>query len=478
VTAPRTASARELAHGVRTGRWTARDLIEGSLGSLAADEAARLPLHATLAIDADGARRAADHLPPHLRERPLAGVPVAVKDNLVTLGLPTTCGSRVLEGFVSPYEATAVRRLRDAGALLVAKTNLDEFGMGSSTEHSAFGPTRNPHDRTRVPGGSSGGSAALVASGAVRIALGSDTGGSVRQPAAFCGVVGIKPTYGRVSRFGLVAFASSLDCVGVLGATVDDAALGLEAIAGPDPRDATCSSVPAPDLRPTRSDDLSRLVIGRPREYLPSSLDPRIADAVERAAAALRRRGADVRDVSLPHTELAIPAYYVLAPAEASANLARYDGVRFGPRVTRGDLISTYAATRSRGFGPEVIRRILLGTYALSAGYYDAYYRRATQARAQVAEDFRRAFASGVHALLTPTTPTPAFALGAVTDPYEMYLSDVFTVPANLAGIPAISVPWGAVDGLPLGVQVMANHFAEPTMLRIAAALESERDVA
>jgi aspartyl-tRNA(Asn)/glutamyl-tRNA(Gln) amidotransferase subunit A len=406
----------------------------------------------------------------------LAGVPVAIKDNLVTHGLPTTCASRLLEGYVSPFEATAVRRLREAGALIVGKTNMDEFAMGSSTENSAFGPTRNPIDPTRVPGGSSGGSAAAVGAGVVRLALGSETGGSVRQPAAFCGVVGIKPTYGRVSRYGLVAYASSLDHVGVFGATVPEAALGLQIIAGHDPHDATSTDRPVPSLVPGPVDGsrpLAGLVIGRPVEYFPASLDPRIAAVCVRALDTLAALGAEIREVSLPSTDLAIPVYYVLAPAEASSNLARYDGVRYGTRADARDLGAMYESTRSHGFGPEVLRRILLGTYVLSAGYYDAYYRRAQAVRAAIAHEFTETFASGVHLLFTPTAPSTAFPLGAVSDPYEMYLSDIFTVTANLAGIPAMSQPIGRVDGLPVGGQLMAAHFDEATMVRVAAALET-----
>ena len=386
--------------------------------------------------------------------------------------IPTTCASHILDGYVSPFTATAVRRLQAAGAVIMGKTNLDEFAMGSSTEHSAFGPTRNPRDPTRVPGGSSGGSAAAVAAGLCRIALGSETGGSVRQPAAFCGVVGIKPTYGRVSRYGLVAFASSLDHIGVIGASVDDAALGLEVIAGYDPRDATSAANPVPSLRESAAAPLKGLVIGRPREYFPADLDPRIVAACDQAIALLAAQGATVREVSLPHTALAIPTYYVLAPAEASANLARFDGVRYGCRVEGEGLREMYDATRSQGFGPEVTRRILLGTYVLSAGYYDAYYGKAMQVRRLIASDFTEVFASGVDVLLTPTTPTPAFALGAKSDPYEMYLSDVFTVTANLAGVPAMSLPAGLVDGLPIGVQLLAAHFEEARMIAVAYALE------
>jgi aspartyl-tRNA(Asn)/glutamyl-tRNA(Gln) amidotransferase subunit A len=404
--------------------------------------------------------------------RPLAGVPVAVKDNIATLELPTSCGSRILEGYVSPFEATAVARLRDAGAVVVGKTNCDEFAMGSSTENSAFGPTRNPHDPSRVPGGSSGGSAAVVAAGVVPIALGSETGGSVRQPAAFCGVVGVKPTYGRVSRFGLVAFASSLDQIGVFGTTVGDAAIGLEVIAGRDPSDATSADIPTAAYASAAKDSLSGVVIGRPKEYFPESLDPRIREKCDRALEAFRAQGATIRDVSLPHTALAVPVYYIIAPAEASSNLARFDGVRYGLRLDGDGLQGMYEATRSGGFGPEVTRRILLGTYVLSAGYYDEYYRKAQEVRALIAGDFRKVFSGGVDFLFTPTAPTTAFPLGSIADPYEMYMSDIFTIPANLAGIPAISVPIGMVDGLPVGGQLMAAHFAEYDMFTAAFALE------
>jgi aspartyl-tRNA(Asn)/glutamyl-tRNA(Gln) amidotransferase subunit A len=434
----------------------------------------------------------------------LAGVPVAIKDNIASLGLPTTCASKILEGYVSPFEATAVTRLRANGAMIVAKTNMDEFAMGSSTENSAYGPTRNPVDVRCVAGGSSGGSAAAVAAGITPIALGSETGGSVRQPAAFCGVVGVKPTYGRVSRYGLVAFASSLDQIGVIGRKVDDAALGLEAIAGFDKMDSTSSDVdvpiyrlaalgkPAPDARnpdteatrigrspvplppPPGPTTLEGLVIGKPREYFPASLDSSIADLCERALDRLRSLGATIREISLPRTPLAIPVYYILAPAEASSNLARFDGVRYGLRVDPGKgLKAMYEATRSQGFGREVTRRILLGTYVLSAGYYDAYYKKAQAVRTLISDDFRSVFASGVHAIFTPTTPTPAFPVGAISDPYEMYLNDIFTVTANLAGVPAISVPIGRMRRLPVGGQIMTAHFDEYTMFRVAYALEA-----
>ena len=424
-------------------------------------------------IDQNGSDVGSSHIPSPTSA--LHGVPVAVKDNIATLGLPTSCGSRILEGYTSPYEATVVRRLRESGAIVVSKTNCDEFAMGSSTENSAFGPTKNPVDPTRVPGGSSGGSAAAVAAGIVRIALGSETGGSVRQPASFCGIVGVKPTYGRVSRFGLVAFASSLDQVGVFGKTVDDAALGLGIIAGHDPNDATSADASVPDYRAAARESLQGLVIGRPKEYFPDTLDARIRARCDEAADRLKSLGAEVREVSLPHTSLAIPVYYIVAPAEASSNLARFDGVRYGLRLNGDGLRGMYEATRSGGFGPEVTRRILLGTYVLSAGYYEAYYRKAMAIRALIRQDFERVFADGVHVLLTPTAPTTAFKLGAISDPYEMYMSDIFTATANLAGIPGMSVPAGEVDGLPVGVQLLASHFDEYRMFVAAYALERAR---
>ena len=408
----------------------------------------------------------------------LPGTVMAVKDNIATLDMPTTCASRILEGYMSPYEATAITRLRAHGAVVVAKTNMDEFAMGSSTETSAYGPVRNPIDPERSPGGSSGGSAAAVAAGMTDIALGSETGGSVRQPAAFCGVVGIKPTYGRVSRYGLVAFGSSLDQIGVFSRTVRDGAVTTYAMSGRDPHDATCADVPVPDAPPPveayRGKTLDGITIGIPAEYFPESLDRDVRARCDVAIEVLRGLGATIVDVSLPHTSLAIPVYYIIAPAEASSNLARFDGVRYGRRaVDAADLRGMYETTRSRGFGDEVQRRILIGTYVLSHGYYDAYYRKAQSVRALIARDFQTVFASGVHALFTPTTPTPAFKLGAVTDPYEMYMSDIFTVTANLAGIPAMSIPIGRVGGLPIGGQILARHFDEPGMFHVAAALES-----
>ncbi|MBA2458550.1 MAG: Asp-tRNA(Asn)/Glu-tRNA(Gln) amidotransferase subunit GatA [Gemmatimonadales bacterium] len=432
------------------------------------------PLNAVLhwsqeLLDAEGVR--VDAMP---EAGPLAAMPIALKDNIVTVEQPTTCGSRILEGYVSPYTATAVQRLRAAGALIVAKANMDEFAMGSSTEHSAFGRVRHPLDADRVPGGSSGGSAALVAAGVVPAALGSETGGSVRQPASFCGVVGVKPSYGRVSRFGLVAFGSSLDCISVFGRTVADAARVLSAISGPDPLDSTTVDRP-PMQVPQALPDLRGLRIGLPREYFPEDLHPGVAAALRRTEDAIRELGGELRQVSLPHSTFAVPTYYIVAPAEAAANLARYDGVRYGARRigAEGDIRSLYRATRGHGFGAEVQRRILVGTYVLSAGYYDAYYSKAQQTRALIADDFRRAFASGVDLLLTPTTPTPAFRAGEKTDdPVAMYLADIFVSASSLAGLPALSIPVGRSDGLPVGAQLIAPAFEEERMLAAAGALE------
>ncbi len=407
--------------------------------------------------------------------RALAGLPIAVKDNICTLDLPTTCGSRLLSNYRSPFEATVVRRLREAGAVVVGKTNLDEFAMGSTTENSAFGPTRNPHNLKRIPGGSSGGSAAAVAAGLVPVALGSETGGSVRQPASFCGVVGVKPSHGGISRYGLVAFASSLDCVGIFGATVKDAAQVVQVVSGHDPLDSTTSQQPVPDLlSDLDSAEMRGLVIGVPAEYFPPDMDPDVMAACRKAVERMRKAGAEVRDVSLPHAKYAIPTYYVIATAEASSNLARYDGVRYGLRAQDADdTAQVFDRTRSVGFGAEVKRRIMLGTYVLAAGYHDQYYARAQRVRNLISQDVQRAFDSGVDVLFTPTTPTVAFEPGAKVDPYELYLSDIFTVTANLAAIPAISVPVGKADGMPVGGQFMARRWDERTMLRAAAALEA-----
>jgi aspartyl-tRNA(Asn)/glutamyl-tRNA(Gln) amidotransferase subunit A len=401
-------------------------------------------------------------------------MPIALKDNIVTIEQPTTCASRILERYVSPYTATAVSRLRAAGAMVAAKTNMDEFAMGSSTEHSAFGRVKNPIDPERVPGGSSGGSAALVAAGVVPTALGSETGGSVRQPASFCGVVGMKPSYGRVSRYGLVAFGSSLDCISVFSRTVEDAGRVLSVMSGHDPLDATTLDRPAMPV-PTPRTDLKGLKIGLPREYYPADLHGGVAAALRRSREAVESLGAQVCEVSLPHSPYAVPTYYIVAPAEAAANLARYDGVRYGPRKVgpAGDIHALYQATRGEGFGAEVRRRILVGTYVLSAGYYDAYYRKAQQVRALIAEDFRQVFASGVDLLLTPTTPTPAFRAGEKTeDPVAMYLADIFVCAISLAGLPAVSLPVGRTEGLPVGAQLIAPYFEDERLLAAAAAIE------
>jgi aspartyl-tRNA(Asn)/glutamyl-tRNA(Gln) amidotransferase subunit A len=461
-------SASEISDAIARGEISAQHVLEASFTQAVRVGAGRAGLNILLYEDHDAVGRQTSAP----ARAPLLGVPVVVKDNIATTEMPTSCGSRILEGYVSPFEATAIRRLREAGAVIIAKSNMDEFGMGSSTENSAFGPAKNPLAPDRVPGGSSGGSAAAVVAGIVRVALGSETGGSVRQPAALCGVVGVKPTYGRVSRYGLVAFASSLDQIGVFGRTVDDAALCLQTIAGVDPLDSTSRNEPVANYRDGARGTLDGVVIGRPMEYFPDSLDARIREKCDAALEQMRQLGAEVRDVSLPHTGLAIEVYYIIAPAEASANLARFDGVRYGLRIEGDGLRGMYEATRSRGFGAEVTRRILLGTYVLSAGYYDAYYRKAQQVRALITRDFTSVFDSGVDLLFTPTTPTTAFLLGSKADPYEMYLSDIFTCTANLAGVPAMSLPIGRVDGLPVGGQFIARHFDEARMFSAAYALE------
>jgi len=404
----------------------------------------------------------------------LAGVPLAIKDVICVQGALTTCGSRILEGFVAPYDATVTAKLKQAGAIFIGKTNMDEFAMGSSTENSAFMKTRNPWDLDRVPGGSSGGSAAAVAAGLCAGALGTDTGGSIRQPSSFCGVVGIKPTYGRVSRFGLVAFASSLDQIGPITRDVEDAAIMLQAIAGYDPGDSTSVDLPVPDYRAALKETIRGLRLGIPREYFIEGTDREIEAAVRNAVSTCRKLGAQIVDISLPHTEYGIAAYYIIAPAEASSNLARYDGVKYGHR-TKGarDLIEMYRKSRSEGFGSEVKRRIMLGTYVLSAGYYDAYYRKASQVRTLIRRDFLEAFEK-CDAILAPVSPIPAFRLGEkLDDPLQMYLSDVFTLPASLAGIPGISVPCGFTsDNLPIGLQILGPHFREEIVLRIAYQFE------
>ena len=463
------------------GEVSARELTDHHLARI---EAVDPSVHAFLEVTADRARADADRLDDARAAGedlpPLAGVPVAIKDNLCTKGIRTTCSSRMLESFVPPYESTVTDRLWRAGAVLIGKTNLDEFAMGGSTETSAFGPTANPWNTGHVPGGSSGGSAAAVAAGECMASLGSDTGGSIRQPASFCGVVGLKPTYGRVSRYGLVAFASSLDQVGPFATSVSDAAELLQAIAGEDPRDSTCLKAPVPNYRDRLGRSVSGLRIGVVREcFDQEGLDPQVKASVLAAADLLQSLGAELVDVSCPRFNDGIATYYVIAPSEASANLARYDGVKYGFRAEdASSLAAMTAQSRAEGFGSEVQRRILIGTYALSAGYVDAYYRKAQQVRTLIRRDFETAFAS-VDVLLTPTAPSTAFAAGAhADDPLAMYLADLLTIPANLAGLPAINVPCGFdSEGLPIGVQLIGNVLEEPLLLQVAHQYEQSADV-
>ncbi len=406
----------------------------------------------------------------------LWGIPIGLKDNLLTRGIRTTSGSKMLAEYFPPYDATVVERLTRGGTILMGKTNLDEFAMGSSTENSAFYPTRNPWDLTRVPGGSSGGSAAAVAAGEVVLALGSDTGGSIRQPAAFCGIVGLKPTYGSVSRYGLIAFASSMDQIGPLTRDVTDSALVLNQLIGYDPRDSTSVRRGTEDFTQALITDVKDIKLGVPQEYFEQNIHPEISQLTYKAIRILEKLGAQVEEVSLPHTEMALPTYYILAPAEASSNLSRFDGIRFGKRAHEvTDLNDLYSLTRSEGFGSEVKRRIMLGTYTLSVGYYDQYYRKAQKVRTLIIEDFARVFAN-FDVLISPTTPTTAFKLQEnLQNPLAMYKSDILTVPANLAGIPAISIPIGFDStGLPIGLQILGKHFAEATLLRVAYTLEQE----
>ena len=465
--------AVELAAGVRSGALRATDTLEGYLSAIDAREA---EVHAFNLVLADAARERAAAIDAVVASGgdpgPLAGVPVALKDNLCTWGVPTTCSSKILDGWRPPYDATVVERLAAAGAVVVGKTNLDEFAMGSSTENSAFGPTRNPLDVSRVPGGSSGGSAAAVAAGFAEVSLGSDTGGSIRQPAALCGVVGVKPTYGAVSRLGLVAFASSLDQIGPFANDVADAALLLESIAGHDPGDSTSIPEAFPSLGASLTAGVEGVRIGRISD-LPAGADADVEARLEAAFEALAAAGAEIVDVEVPAFTYGLTAYYLIAPAEASSNLARYDGVRFGLRVDAADTNAMYTATRSAGFGDEVQRRIMLGTYALSAGYYDAYYGKALKVRRLIADDFARAY-ERCDVMLTPASPSVAFPFGSKTaDPFAMYLCDTYTIPSNLAGHPAMSWPFGSgADDLPVGVQVLAPALGEPVMFQVAAELE------
>jgi aspartyl-tRNA(Asn)/glutamyl-tRNA(Gln) amidotransferase subunit A len=463
----------DIVASVKSGGVKAADLTEVRLAAIAAREG---DIHAFNHVMADEARASAAAVDEAVARGddpgPLAGVTVALKDNMCTRGVPTTCSSKILEGWLPPYDGTVVAALKASGAVAVGKTNLDEFAMGSSTENSAFGPTRNPHDTNRVPGGSSGGSAAAVAAGFSDFSLGSDTGGSIRQPAALCGVVGVKPTYGYVSRYGLVAFASSLDQIGPFTNTVEDAALVLDVIGGHDPRDSTSIPQQHPSLVAALQQGVEGLRIGRITD-LPEGADPDVQERLEAAFDTLKAQGATIVDVQVPAFSFGLTAYYLIAPAEASSNLARYDGVRYGMRVEATDTNAMYSATREAGFGDEVKRRIMLGTYALSAGYYDAYYGKALKVRRLIHDDFERAY-QHADVLLTPTSPSVAFEFGSKGDnPLAMYLCDTYTIPTNLAGHPGMSVPFGTgAHGLPVGVQVLAGTLQEPVMFRVAAALE------
>ncbi len=466
-----------IAGAVRSGQRSARSVVDEYLGAIAEGDD---EIHAFNLVAAEQARARADEIDSTVAEGrdpgPLAGVPVALKDNLCTRGVPTTCSSRILEGWVPPYDATVVGRLHGAGAVMVGKTNMDEFAMGSSTENSAFGPTRNPCDTSRVPGGSSGGSAAAVAAGFAPVALGSDTGGSIRQPAALCGVVGVKPTYGLVSRYGLVAFASSLDQIGPFTTTVADAAAVLDVISGPDPRDSTSIGDSQPPVSATLDNGVDGLRVGVLAELSGDGISPDVAARVRAAVSALQSAGARVAEASAPAAVYGLSAYYLIAPAEASSNLARYDGVRYGLRVDGASTPDMNTASRSAGFGDEVKRRIMIGTYALSAGYYDAYYGKAQRVRTLIIDDFASVW-DQFDLVVSPTSPTTAFSLGERTaDPMAMYMSDVCTVPVNLTGQAAMSVPYGVGDdGLPVGVQILAPALGEPIMFRAAAVLEASR---
>ncbi len=479
---------REVRDAVRSGARSASEVCHDALSRIEALNPQLNAFNTVVAERALARAEAIDRDRDRWRDAPLAGVPVALKDNLCTRGVRTTASSRMLEAYVPPYDATVVSRLESAGAVIVGKTNCDEFAMGSSNESSAFGPVHNPWALDRIPGGTSGGSAAAVAAGLTPLALGSDTGGSIRQPAALCGVVGLKPTYGRVSRYGLIAHASSLDQIGPLTRTVHDAAIALHVLAGADPADATSAPEGVPDYLAALTGDVRDVRIGVPRALVEKGVDPDVARALATALDTLRARGATLVDVKLPHARYAIPVYYLVSTAEASSNLARYDGVRYGfraganpnARIPNPDLGTMYARTRAQGFGAEVKRRIMLGTYVLSAGYYDAYYLKAQQVRTLILRDYERAFTgvSPVDVIAMPTSPTPAFPLGErVADPLQMYLADVFTVSASLAGLPAVSVPCGFTAlRLPIGLQLTGRRFDEATLLRVADAYERDTE--
>lgn len=456
------------------GELSAAEVLEAAAERIEKTEPV---IKAFITTTLEEARRAAAKLDAERKFSGLAGIPCGIKDNICTAGILTTCGSRILSNFIPPYDATVIRLLKEQGAVIAGKLNMDEFAMGSSTEQSAFYPTRNPWDLDRVPGGSSGGAAAAVAAEQVFYALGSDTGGSIRQPAAYCGVVGLKPTYGRVSRYGLVAYASSLDQIGPLTKDVADCALVMNAICGHDPLDSTCVNEPVPDYTQYLVPDVKGLKVGVPVEYMQEGVDPAVKETVRQALKKFEELGAVIEETTLPHSEYALPAYYILAPAEASSNLARFDGVKYGIRDNEAeDVVEMYCSTRAKGFGPEVKRRIMLGTYALSSGYYDAYYVKALKVRRLIRQDFDRAFAQ-YDVLISPTAPTVAFKIGEnIGDPLAMYMNDILTIPVNLAGIPAISIPCGFVDGLPVGLQIMGRPFAEGLLIRAAYAFEQSTD--
>lgn len=462
-------SASELARRIRAGEITSVAATQAYCGRIMAMEPKIRAFMSVRASEAlDHARNIDARIAAGETVGPLAGIPIAVKDNLLLTGARTTCSSKILENYISPYDATVISRLTAAGAVIVGKTNLDEFAMGSSTENSAYQTTRNPWNTDCIAGGSSGGSAAAVAAQMAALSLGSDTGGSIRQPAACCGVIGMKPTYGRVSRYGLVAFASSLDQIGPFTNSVEDCALLLNVIAGHDPMDSTSADIPVPDYTASLQRDIKGLRIGLPKEYFIDGMDPEVEASVRAAVKTLETRGATVHEISLPHTEYAVAVYYIIAPCEASANLARYDAVRYGFRAESSNLLEEYEKSRGKGFGPEVKRRIMLGTYALSAGYYDAYYGKAQRVRTLICRDFEKAFES-VDVIITPTAPTTAFPIGEKSaDPLQMYLSDIFTISCNLAGLPGMSIPCGlSAKGLPIGMQIMARPFAEEDVLRV-----------
>jgi len=470
-------SISELAAGLRAGDFTSVELTQHYLDRIGSLDGRLNALITECRDDALAQAQIADAMIKDGDAGPLVGIPIIQKDIFCTKGVKTSCGSRMLDSFISPYDATTVEKLKAAGAVTLGKANMDEFAMGSSNETSWYGPVKNPWDLDKVPGGSSGGSAAAVAARLCVAATGTDTGGSIRQPAAFCGITGLKPTYGRVSRYGMIAFASSLDQGGPMARSAEDAALLLQTMAGVDPRDSTSVDEPVPDYSATLNDDLSGLKIGLPKEYFDTGLDPQIAASLQAAVDEYKKLGAEVVDISLPNTGLAVPTYYVVAPAECSSNLARFDGVRYGHRCDDpADLEDLYKRSRSEGFGPEVKRRIMIGTYALSAGYYDAYYIKAQQLRHQISDDFKRAFEQ-VDVIMGPTAPTTAFGIGEKTDdPVTMYLSDIYTIAVNLAGLPGMSIPVPPVDGMPVGIQIIGNYFAEAKLLNVAHRLQQVTD--